>query len=181
MGRHGRAAGAERAEAETKEGGRDRLRREMKTSTRCRTSRSKPPAQDRHRKFYLIDVIRQDLERCERGLEVVMRSPVHGLAETMAENRYTYERAATSRANLTPLWCRKTSANFVSAGRLKGTKGRNRTFSPLSKLRVFPKSTKPTIFNRITRGEGQNPTKSTTRGQRMDPANELRLLQANKR
>ena len=70
------------------------------------------------------------MERCERGLEVVMRSPVHGLAESMAESRYTYERAATNRANITPLWCRKTSANFVSAGRPKGTEGRNRTLFP---------------------------------------------------
>ena len=55
-------------------------------------SRSKPLAQDEQRGFHLVDAIRQDLERCEcygkLQKEVVTRSPVHGLTETMAENRY---------------------------------------------------------------------------------------------
>ena len=74
-----------------------------------RTSRSKLLAQDKHRGFHLVDVICQDLERCKcmknckRALEVVTRSPVHGLAETMAKNRYTYEGAPTKYANITTL------------------------------------------------------------------------------
>ena len=55
-------------------------------------SRSKLLAQDEHRGFHLVDAIRQDLERCKcygrLQEEVVTRSPVHGLAKTMSENRY---------------------------------------------------------------------------------------------
>ena len=65
-----------------------------------RTSRSKLFVQDKHRGFHLVDVICQDLES---GLEVVTRSPVHCLAETMAKNRYTYEGAATNYAKITTL------------------------------------------------------------------------------
>ena len=65
------------------------------------------------------------MESREKSLEVVMRTPVHGLAAPMAKNRYTHEKAATSCANLTPLWYRKTSGNFVSAKRPKGTEARN--------------------------------------------------------